>query len=125
MVNAAYTESELVHQLNSSGVKALFTCELLLDTALKAAKQAGIPKERVFILPMVGDKGTHGLTTVEALITEGESLGELEALRWCKGQGARQPAFLCYSSGTSGLPVGINSWLPHPSLRYNAAVNSN
>ncbi|TAQ86621.1 hypothetical protein B7494_g5056 [Chlorociboria aeruginascens] len=32
---------------------------------------------------------------------------ELEALKWEKGQGARQTAYLCYSSGTSGLPKGV------------------
>ncbi|CAI4212640.1 unnamed protein product [Parascedosporium putredinis] len=46
-------------------------------------------------------------TTVEELIAEGRGLPELEPLRWSKGQGGRQPAFLCYSSGTSGLPKAV------------------
>ncbi|KAM5380142.1 hypothetical protein ACJZ2D_003789 [Fusarium nematophilum] len=40
---------------------------------------------------------------------EGAKLPELESLRWTEGQGARQTAFLCYSSGTSGLPVSAQS----------------
>jgi acyl-CoA synthetase (AMP-forming)/AMP-acid ligase II len=45
--------------------------------------------------------------TVGKLVEEGAQLPELEKLTWEKGQGKRQTAFLCYSSGTSGLPVCI------------------
>lgn len=43
--------------------------------------------------------------TVGQLIEDGENLPKLEQLKWQKGQGAKQTAYLCYSSGTSGLPV--------------------
>lgn len=77
-----------------------------MQTAIKAADAAGVPRENVFLLPMAfGDTGSE--VTIEHLISEGDALPELEALQWNKGQGARQPAFLCYSSGTSGLPVSI------------------
>lgn len=42
---------------------------------------------------------------MEDLVNEGQKLPKLDQLNWVKGQGARQVAFLCYSSGTSGLPV--------------------
>jgi len=42
---------------------------------------------------------------VGQLIAEGEKLPKVEPLKWSKSQGAKQTAFLCYSSGTSGLPV--------------------
>lgn len=42
---------------------------------------------------------------MDDLIALGKGQRDLEPLRWEKGQGARQTAFLCYSSGTSGLPV--------------------
>ena len=45
--------------------------------------------------------------TVDEMIELGASLPPLEELRWEKGQGGKQTAFLCYSSGTSGLPVSI------------------
>jgi acyl-CoA synthetase (AMP-forming)/AMP-acid ligase II len=51
-----------------------------------------------------GDKQVP-FKTVGQLIEDGEKLPKLEALKWEKGQGARQTAYLCYSSGTSGLPV--------------------
>jgi acyl-CoA synthetase (AMP-forming)/AMP-acid ligase II len=83
----------------------LFTCIPLLDAALKAAEEAGIAKKNIFIVPMAGDNAKVPFLSIEDLIMEGQALPELEALKWSKGQGARQPAFLCYSSGTSGLPV--------------------
>ncbi|SPO01635.1 probable phenylacetyl-CoA ligase [Cephalotrichum gorgonifer] len=107
--NAAYSAEELQHQLRSSGTKALITCVPLLETALRAAKGAGIPEKNVFILDLPGLKGKHdrAFTSVEDLVSEGRKLAELEELRWVRGQGARQAAFLCYSSGTSGLPKAV------------------
>lgn len=44
--------------------------------------------------------------TVGKLIADGQKLPPLAPLKWTKGQGGRQAIYLCYSSGTSGLPVG-------------------
>ncbi|KAF5539314.1 integral membrane protein pth11 [Fusarium napiforme] len=79
----------------------------LLDIAVKAAKAVGIPYDRIFILARPDDNSTLPFTTLDDLVTEGATLPELEPLRWVKGQGARQVAFLCYSSGTSGLPKAV------------------
>ncbi|KAK7984315.1 Alpha/beta hydrolase fold-1 [Apiospora arundinis] len=106
--SAVYSAQELEHQLRSSGARALFTCVPLLDVALVAAKAAGIPRDRIFLLPMSGhrQKGDSFLT-VNDLIREGAAMPEVEPLRWVKGQGARQVAYLCYSSGTSGQPKAV------------------
>ncbi|KAL9945749.1 hypothetical protein ACHAQF_006395 [Verticillium nonalfalfae] len=105
--SAAYSAPELEHQLRSSGAQALFTCEPLLETALKAAKGAGIPNERIFILATPGSTARLPFATLDELIEEGKKLPAVEPLRWAKGQGARQVAYLCYSSGTSGLPKAV------------------
>lgn len=111
--NAEYSAEELQHQLVSSGAKGLVTCVPLLETALRAAKGAGIPEENVFVLDLPGLEDKRGVFTgVEELIEQGRNLAELEGLRWTAGQGARQPAFLSYSSGTSGLPVINRSFPP-------------
>ncbi|KAL8835737.1 MAG: hypothetical protein Q9176_006746 [Flavoplaca citrina] len=108
--NAVYSASELEYQLRSSGSKALFTCLPLLPIALEAASKCNISRSKVFLLQvpkdLVGKQASpKDIKTVDHLIDEGASLPDLEDLRWEKGQGARQTAFLCYSSGTSGLPV--------------------
>lgn len=103
--SAAYSATELQHQLDSSNAKALFTCVPLLETALKAARAHGLPDDKIFVLEVPGFDKKTPYATVDELIAEGKGLPELEPLRWVKGQGARQPAYLCYSSGTSGHPV--------------------
>jgi long-subunit acyl-CoA synthetase (AMP-forming) len=110
--NAAYSAPELEYQLKSAGAKALFTCIPLLETSLQAAKAVGIPNKHVYILEMpkemAGGKSVP-FRTVDDLIIDGRKLEKLESLKWTKGQGARQTAFLCYSSGTSGLPVRMTT----------------
>lgn len=103
--NVAYSAAELEHQLRSSGAKALFTCVPALETALTAAKAVGIPNDKIFILDLPHQSQRISFKTVDDLVELGRSLPDLEPLRWVKGQGERQTALLCYSSGTSGLPV--------------------
>lgn len=103
----ASTALELGYQLQLSGSVALFTCVPLLKIAVEAARAKGIPDDRIFILPMQGDCGNHGFTTVWDLIEEGKKLPDPVPVDWSNGQGERQVAYLCFSSGTSGMPVGF------------------
>lgn len=83
------------------------TCTPLLEVALEAAKNVGIPNENVYLfdIPRAEPTSSFKHASVEGLINEGSKLVQLEKLQWVQGQGARQTAFLCFSSGTSGLPV--------------------
>lgn len=108
--SAAYSSAELAFQLNNSRAKCLFTCVSLLPTALEAATIANIPRNRIYICPVpdsstVGSKSPMGMRTLDDLILKGAGLPALENVLWDAGQGKRQTAFICYSSGTSGLPV--------------------
>lgn len=107
--NAAYSAEELSHQLVNSRAKVLFTVMPLLQTALAAADKAGIPRNKVYICEMPTDPPVlpKEFKTLGQLQYAGLSLPDVEHIRWRKGQGARQTAFLCYSSGTSGPPKGV------------------
>ncbi|RKL38066.1 hypothetical protein BFJ72_g7528 [Fusarium proliferatum] len=105
--SSAHSASELEHQLRSSGAKALFTCTPLLSTALKAASAVGIPEKYIFLLPLPKTPSEGSFKTIEDLIAEGKTLPPLELPAWTPGQGKRQVAYLCYSSGTSGLPKAV------------------
>lgn len=109
--------------MSHSGCKAIFTCLPLLDTCMKGIEKAKIPNDKVFLLPLA-DKVTEGIKnpghkTVEDLIKQGAKLPKQGASdeKWEKGEGARRTAFLCYSSGTSGLPKGV--MIPHKSVIAN------
>ena len=110
--NAAYSASELKHQLLDSKATALFTCAPLLSVALEAAAMVGLPKSKIYLIDVPqeilgGANPPTGYKTVSQLAETGKSLPALEPLKWAPGEGARRTAFLCYSSGTSGLPVPL------------------
>ncbi|KAJ6437386.1 phenylacetyl- ligase protein [Purpureocillium lavendulum] len=111
-VNVAFTASELAYQLKDSAARCIFTDPSHLDIAREAAEQAGIPDFKVFLIPVPGDKtritgGVQSLLSVEDLVNAGGRLPPLPQAKWQKGRGRTQPAYLCYSSGTSGPPKGV------------------
>lgn len=115
-ISAAYSVAEVIYQLKDSGAKCLFTCLPLLNIALKAAGASGIPRNRVYILDVPkeltgGGNPPREFKTLDKLIKEGSVMRRLETTKWENGDGARKTAFLCYSSGTSGLPVCPHSCL--------------
>jgi acyl-CoA synthetase (AMP-forming)/AMP-acid ligase II len=112
-VNASYNASELEYQLKDSGAKAVFTCLPLLETTLRGVERVGIPRSNVFlhdISPSIAPGLSNpGHKTTDELIAAGGSLPSFKPADsyWSKGDGAKKIAFLCYSSGTSGLPKGV------------------
>jgi len=110
--NAAYNAAELAYQLKAAGAKCLFTSLPNLAVAREAAKEVGIPANQIFLFSVpdrivtqeMRDMG-EGFRTVDSLIEEGKNAEQIDELKWEKGEGMKRTAFLCFSSGTSGLPV--------------------
>jgi long-subunit acyl-CoA synthetase (AMP-forming) len=109
--NAMHSVRELVYQLKDSKAKCLFATAMQLQTSIEAALEVGIPQSRIYLIdsPSVENKiegkAVVGFKTLNQLIYEGSFLQELDEQIWRGGQSTWQTAYICYSSGTSGIPV--------------------
>ncbi|KAI0785238.1 hypothetical protein C8Q75DRAFT_333646 [Abortiporus biennis] len=103
LISAFSTPFELVHALKTSKATCLFVHPSLLSKARIAAREVGLPQERIFILE--GTVEGSGTKNLEDLIATVKS-------RNVKRQDIRPAkkdtlAYLVFSSGTSGLPKAV------------------
>lgn len=99
--------AEIKRHVALTRCRVLFACRSLLATTSEVFNEDStiyildLPEE--LAKPPVLPSGGH--RTVQQLIEEGLLLPELEPLRWAPGQAKEQVAYLCPTSGTSGLQV--------------------
>ncbi|KAH6660162.1 hypothetical protein BKA67DRAFT_530278 [Truncatella angustata] len=111
--NPTYTVKELAFQLKDSNVSGVATQLPLLPVVLEAAKQIGLPEDRIILL---GDaKDPTGKFKHFTELKDTSLLGQ----RRTKVNPQKDLAFLVYSSGTTGLPKGV--MLKHSNLVANVS----
>lgn len=103
----AYNTEEMTYTLQKSNAKFLMTVPESMEIAAAAAKNAGIPKENIFLF-----EGTMaGFKTIKDLIKMGQDFGENDQVRAYKIPAGKKNrdlrGFLSFSSGTTGLPKAV------------------
>ncbi|RMZ46741.1 AMP-binding enzyme [Aspergillus flavus] len=103
----AYNIEEMTYALKTGNAKFLMTVPAGMDVAVPAAREAGIPTERIFLLE--GEKGEY--ISVQDLVRKGRSYGptgQTTPFELPRGKSNRDVCgFLSFSSGTTGLPKAV------------------
>ena len=104
----AYNVEEMAYALRTADARFLATSPTSIEVAVQAAKNAGIPKERIFLL----EGKIEGFLTVKDLAEMGKAYGpegQTKAFKVPKGKrNGDVCAFLSFSSGTTGLPKAVS-----------------
>lgn len=101
----AYNVEEMGYALKTAGAKFLMTHPASMEVAVAAAKEAGISRDRLFLL----EGEMEGFTTIKQLIEMGKRESrQVDALKIPKGKtNGDVCGFLSFSSGTTGLPKAV------------------
>lgn len=106
-VNPALSIQDLQQQIERSEARGLVVHPDCLLVALKAARIANIPTDRILALRFDQQLPTNdGVSTVEQFIANAKVAPDMMRYR-PKIDPRRDTAFLVYSSGTTGHPNGV------------------
>ncbi|KAI8618121.1 hypothetical protein BC830DRAFT_1061750 [Chytriomyces sp. MP71] len=106
--NPTYNANELAYQLKDSGAKYLFVHPALLDTALPAAAKVGIPDARIILLNEGPVNKSGGRFKTVKQVSEANFV-PAPTVKFTADEIQNRTAYLCYSSGTTGLSKGVET----------------
>jgi len=108
LANSAYTPAELGYQWKDSRAKVVFVHPLFVPAVLTMLEASGVSKKEArkkIIVMGVGDKDStaKGFVHMDDLLGK----GNLSAAERFDGPLSNETVYLCYSSGTTGKPKGV------------------
>jgi acyl-CoA synthetase (AMP-forming)/AMP-acid ligase II len=99
--------TELSHQLNNTGARVILAHPTLLETALGAAKNCGLPKERIFQFSDRPNVPLDGILDWREFIGSAEEADQWQWKPMTEKEAETTIATVNFSSGTTGLPKGV------------------
>lgn len=110
--NPTFVPRELAHQLRDSGATYLLCSDAAIDTGIEAARLAGFPLDRVFVYNSQiydgpGAAGTGSIKGCQYWDNLLASEDDAQGFAWHDLVGPDSTLALNYSSGTTGVPKGV------------------
>jgi 4-coumarate--CoA ligase len=112
LANSAYTPTELRHQYMDSGAHIVFVHPALVNVAMDMFQLAGVPESearRRLVIMDLSAGSQDGIMGMKDLLGKGE-LSQEEPF---DGDLSNETVLLCYSSGTTGKPKGVEVRFEH------------
>ncbi|KAJ7496722.1 phenylacetyl-CoA ligase [Mycena latifolia] len=112
-MNPAMTTTELAHQLKLSNPSLIFVQNECTSLVKDAAKHADLTGYSTVVV------GSHSeYPTVESLVADGKNLPPFSQPALAPGEAKTRVAFLCFSSGTTGLPKETSAHVYDPQVKW-------